>query len=90
MEQTRLAENEEMARFLSRPNAFNEEDVNSRTRDVHRSSPVPGQSWHQPRQPDSGPEPTYGSRSMSRDEERRDVFQTSQSSPLLTAFKVEL
>ena len=60
MEQTKLAEDGEMPRFLIRPNAFNEEeDVNSSTRDVHRSSPVPGQSWHQPRQPDSGPEPTY-------------------------------
>ena len=43
MEQTRLAEDGEMPRFLSRLNAFNEEqDVNSSTRDVHRSSPVPG------------------------------------------------
>ena len=67
MEQTRLAEDGEMPRFLSRLNAFNEEqDVNSSTRHVHRSSPVPGQPWHLPPQPGSGPELTRGSRSISK------------------------
>ena len=43
MEQTRLAEDDELQQLLSRPNAFNEEEnVNSGTRDVHRSSPVLG------------------------------------------------
>ena len=79
-----------MPRVLSRPNAFNEEqDVNSSTRDVHHSCPVPGQSWHQPQQPDSGPELTHGSQSMFKIAERRHVFQTPQSSSSPTAFEVE-
>ena len=58
MEQTRLAEDEEMQRFLSGLNAFREEeDVHASTRDVHRSTPVPQSS---------GPELTRGSWSMSR------------------------